>query len=164
MAYASAPGDLTLHGVRVLGFPSASRIASRYGLDADAVAEALLDFEAYGWVSRTSFAGSSGWSLTAAGRAENEARLAAELDEAGARPAVTRAHAVAGAARVATRHGFPDHKQVNSDAILTEIRAECGHAPAGGLPSPAKRPLRDADWEPEQVGLMPTVYRWDTDR
>ncbi|HEX6934718.1 MAG TPA: transcriptional regulator [Streptosporangiaceae bacterium] len=93
MAYASAPADLTLHGVRVLGFASASRIASRYGLDPGAVAEALLDFEAYGWVSQMSVAGSPGWSLTDAGRAENEARLAAELDEAGARTAVTRAHA-----------------------------------------------------------------------
>ncbi|HEX5188970.1 MAG TPA: transcriptional regulator [Streptosporangiaceae bacterium] len=93
MAYASAPGELTLHGVRVLGFASANRIASRFRLDADAVTEALLDFEAYGWVRRTSFAGTSGWSITDAGCAENEARLAAELDEAGARTAVTRAHA-----------------------------------------------------------------------
>jgi hypothetical protein len=93
MAYVSAPCDLVLHGARVLGFASPSRIASRYGLDADAVAEVLLDFEAYGWVSRASFAGTSGWSVTEAGRAENQARLTAELDEAGARTAVTRAHA-----------------------------------------------------------------------
>ncbi|WP_242882321.1 transcriptional regulator [Actinomadura litoris] len=92
MAYPSAPEDLALHGVRVLGFPTASRVAARYGLDADAVQEALLDFEALGWVRRSSFAGSSGWSLSDAGRAENERRLARELDRAGAREAVTSVH------------------------------------------------------------------------
>jgi hypothetical protein len=120
MAYASAPGDLTLHGVRVLGFPSASRIASRYGLDADAVAEALLDFEAYGWARRTSFAGSSGWSLTAAGRAENEARLTAELDEAGARPAVTRAHA----------EFVPLNRRLGAACTNWQIRPTIGDPPA----------------------------------
>ncbi|WP_245666662.1 hypothetical protein [Actinomadura latina] len=88
----SAPEDLAIHGVRVLGFPTASRVAARYGLDVDAVHEALLDFEARGWVRRSSFAGSSGWSLTDAGRAENERRLADELDRAGARDAVTDVH------------------------------------------------------------------------
>ncbi|MUN35703.1 transcriptional regulator [Actinomadura litoris] len=92
MTYPSVPEDLALHGVRVLGFPTASRVAARYGLDADAVQEALLDFEARGWVRRSSFAGSSGWSLSDAGRAENERRLARELDRAGAREAVTSAH------------------------------------------------------------------------
>ncbi len=86
-------GDLALHGVRVLGFPTSSRIAGRFGLSPGAVQEALLDFEARGWVRQLSFAGQSGWSLTDAGRAENERRLAAELDRAGARDAVTRAHA-----------------------------------------------------------------------
>jgi hypothetical protein len=32
VAYRSAPGDLALHGVRVLGFPAASRVAGRYAL------------------------------------------------------------------------------------------------------------------------------------
>jgi hypothetical protein len=50
------------------------------------VGEALEDFEAFGWVARSRFAGSGGWSLTAAGRAQNGAQLAAELDAAGARP------------------------------------------------------------------------------
>ncbi|HEX6339053.1 MAG TPA: hypothetical protein VFZ85_19015 [Jiangellaceae bacterium] len=92
-AYVSRPEDLAVHGARVLGFASANRIAARFGLDAGVVDEALLDFEARGWVSHSSFAGDSGWSLTGAGRVENERRLAIELDQAGARDAVTRAHA-----------------------------------------------------------------------
>jgi hypothetical protein len=92
VAYVSAPDDLALHGARVLGFPTAARIAVRYGLDASLVQETLLDFEACGWVRQLSFGATSGWSLTEAGRAENERRLAAELDQAGARATVTGAH------------------------------------------------------------------------
>jgi hypothetical protein len=43
-AYVSSVGDLVLHGPRVLGFASASRIAARYGLDSGTVDELLLDF------------------------------------------------------------------------------------------------------------------------
>ncbi|MBO0788558.1 MAG: transcriptional regulator [Actinobacteria bacterium] len=93
MSYLSAPGDLALHGVRVLGFPAASRVAARYGLDAGLVEEALRDFEASGWVRYLSFGETAGWSLTDAGRTENERRLAAELGRAGARDTVARAHA-----------------------------------------------------------------------
>jgi hypothetical protein len=93
MAYVSAPDDLALHGVRVLGFPTTARIAARYRLDAGPVGEALLDFEAVGWVRRLSFAGTSGWSLTDAGRTENERRMAGELDKAGARDTVAAVHA-----------------------------------------------------------------------
>ena len=92
MAYASAPDDLVLHGVRVLGFPTAARVAGRYGLEAGPTGETLLDFEARGWVRQLSFGGTAGWSLTETGRIENERRLAAELDGAGARDTVTRAH------------------------------------------------------------------------
>lgn len=93
MAYQSAPDDLALHGVRVLGFPTTSRLAGRYRLDLAAAEESLLDFEAYGWVNRLSFADSSGWSMTDAGRVEDERRLAAELDRAGVRDKVSAAHA-----------------------------------------------------------------------
>ena len=92
MAYASAPEDLVLHAVRVLGFPTAARTAGRYGLDIGTAGETLLDFEAHGWVRQLSFGDTAGWSLTDAGRIENERRLAAELDGAGARDTVTRAH------------------------------------------------------------------------
>jgi hypothetical protein len=93
VAYVSTSDDLALHGVRVLGFPTTSRVAGRYGLDVDTVGELLLDFEARGWVRGMSFAGTSGWSLTDAGRVENSRRLAAELDGIGARGTLTSAHA-----------------------------------------------------------------------
>lgn len=92
MTYQSAPDDLALHGVRVLGFPTTARLASRFRLDVAVAEESLLDFEAQGWVSRLSFAGSSGWSLTETGKLENERRLAAELDRAGARGTVSAVH------------------------------------------------------------------------
>jgi hypothetical protein len=86
------PLDLTLHGVRVLGYATAARVAGRYRLDAAVVEEALLDFEATGWVQHRSFGGSSGWALTEDGRVEDERRLAAELDLTGARQVVAAAH------------------------------------------------------------------------
>lgn len=52
----------------------------------------LLDYEACGWVRHTSFADSGGWSITERGKAEGERRMAAELDRAGAREAVTALH------------------------------------------------------------------------
>ena len=91
--YASAPEDLVLHGPRVLGYASSSRIAARFGLGTAMVEDLLLDFEANGWVHRYSFAGGSGWSVTDAGKVENERRLASELDRADAREAVTKVHA-----------------------------------------------------------------------
>lgn len=84
---------LSLHGPRVLGHASTARIAAHFGLDAGRVQEDLLDFEARGWVTHHSFADSSGWSMTDAGRVENERQLAAELDRVGARDEVTRIHA-----------------------------------------------------------------------
>lgn len=91
-AYASSAEDLALHGVRILGFASSGRVATRFGLDADEVDETLLDHEARGWVTQSSFGGTSGWSLTPAGRDENERRLATELEQAAARPVVAAAY------------------------------------------------------------------------
>jgi hypothetical protein len=91
-AYESAVEDLVLHGPRVLGFASATRIADRYWLDPDRVEDLLLEYGARGWVGHSSFAGSSGWHLTDDGRREDEARLAAELDRAVARPTVEHCH------------------------------------------------------------------------
>ena len=91
-ALRSHPGTLTLRGIRLLGFTDAGRVASRFGLAPGDAEDHLLDFEAYGWVTRSQFAGSAGWSLTERGRAENERRLAAELDAAGARSTVEEVH------------------------------------------------------------------------
>jgi hypothetical protein len=92
----SAPSStelLTLHGVRLLGMAPASQVARRFDLDRDAVEELLLDAEAFGQVSRASFADLTGWGLTDRGRAEDDRRLAAELEEVGGREVVTEAHA-----------------------------------------------------------------------
>jgi hypothetical protein len=91
--YASSAEDLVLHGPRVLGFATAPRVAARFGLDPALTDDLLLDFEARGWVRHSAFAGSAGWSLTDSGQVENERRLSLELDRAGAREAVTAAHA-----------------------------------------------------------------------
>jgi hypothetical protein len=91
-AVSSAPEDLVLHGLRVLGFASAARVAARYRLDTGPTQELLLDFEAGGLVRHNGFAGLSGWSLTETGRTEDERRMAAELDLADSRDAVTAVH------------------------------------------------------------------------
>jgi hypothetical protein len=93
VSHPSAPDLLALHGTRVLGFAGPADIAALYGLPVDDVREHLLDAEARGWVRRYDFAGRSGWSVTDAGRAEGERRLAAELDAAGARSVATEVHA-----------------------------------------------------------------------
>ncbi|MCP2328339.1 hypothetical protein HDA40_006846 [Hamadaea flava] len=83
MSHDSAPDLLVLHAVRILGYADAPAIAARYALDEALTQELLGDAEAYGWVTRTEFAGLGGWSLTDRGRPENERRLAAELDQVG---------------------------------------------------------------------------------
>lgn len=92
MAATSSPELLTLHGVRILGMASAGSVARRFGLDPDEVEELLLDAEAFGQVSRARFADLTGWGLTDRGRAEDNRRLAAELDATGTRDVVTEAH------------------------------------------------------------------------
>jgi len=79
----SPPSLLVLHAVRVTGFADTPVIAHRYELDPAETRETLLDAEAHGWVTRTAFAGTAGWSLTERGRAENERLLAAELARVG---------------------------------------------------------------------------------
>ena len=81
---ASSPELLVLHGVRVLGAPRMDEIAARLRLPLAVVREQLLDDQALGLVTRYDF-GEVTWSLTERGRAENERRLAAELDATGAR-------------------------------------------------------------------------------
>ena len=70
---------LVLHAVRITGFADTAAIARRYELDPADVDEHLLDTEARGWTTHTTFDGTTGWSLTERGRAENERQLAAEL-------------------------------------------------------------------------------------
>lgn len=67
-------------------------VARRFALDPALVEELLLDFQAFGRVERVGFADLTGWSLTAAGRHEDERLLATELDETGTRADVTQAY------------------------------------------------------------------------
>lgn len=90
--HVSSPALLGLHAIRLQGFADEHRAASRFSSDVDVVSELLLDFESRGFVTRTEFDGTRGWSLTARGRAENERQLAEELDQCGARPVVVEAH------------------------------------------------------------------------
>jgi hypothetical protein len=125
----------------LLGYAEGTRVAARFGLDTVEVEELLLDFEAFGWVSRTAFAGSRGWSLTERGRLENERRLAAELQSVGGGSAVEQAHAAflplnARFQEVVTRwqvrplHGSPmaanDHTDFRWDGRVIEALGTAG--------------------------------------
>ena len=84
----SSDALLVLHAVRLRGMSTPAAVATRFRLDPRSADELLLDFAASGWVSHSEFAGAGGWSLTAAGREENERQLRAELDDLGARSVV----------------------------------------------------------------------------
>ena len=75
---------LTLHAVRILGFADIDRVAARFDLDPDDVADKLRWAETYRWVAFSSFSGSTGWSLTSRGRREGERHLAEESVAVGA--------------------------------------------------------------------------------
>lgn len=83
---------LTLHSVRLLGFADTDAVAERFARDRAMVESELIDAGVNGFVSYSTFAGSSGWSLSSRGRAENERLLADELDNAGARDTVLAVH------------------------------------------------------------------------
>lgn len=57
------------------------------------MSELLLDFQAYGWVTWSEFAGTGGWSLTEAGKRRNEQQLSDELGAAGAESEVRAVYA-----------------------------------------------------------------------
>lgn len=70
---------LTLHAVRLKGMADDDEVAARFRLDPTAAHESLLDFQAVGWITRVAFLDTAGWTLTTAGRTENERQLAQEL-------------------------------------------------------------------------------------
>lgn len=83
---------LTLHAVRLLGFADTQAVAARFSQDPGLVESQLIDAGVNGFVSHSTFAGTSGWSLSSLGRTENERLLAEELDQTGAREAVVAVH------------------------------------------------------------------------
>jgi hypothetical protein len=92
MAHRSPADLLVLHAVRLNGFADTAAVAARFLLDPDQTLEDLLDAQAHGRVSRSSFADLAGWSLTEAGYRHNQAQLREELDRAAAHPAVVAVH------------------------------------------------------------------------
>lgn len=93
MTHQSAPQLLILHAVRLLGFADSAALAERSGASGDEVTHLLRDAQRHGWVHHVEFAEHSGWSLTDAGRTENEHQLAVErnsADPVGAVPSVYR--------------------------------------------------------------------------
>lgn len=97
MSQSSTPELLTLHAVRLAGLADTEAIAARYRLDVEQTRARLTEFEERGWVTSTTDGDTTQWSLTDEGRAANEAQLAAELDEAGARQVAHRLHGQFGA-------------------------------------------------------------------
>jgi hypothetical protein len=91
-AHQSPAELLTLHAVRLKGMANDAEVAARFALERAKSDELLLDYEAFGWVTRVEFAGTSGWTLTSAGRGEDERRLAEELEVTGATRAVLDAY------------------------------------------------------------------------
>ncbi|MEJ5254161.1 MAG: hypothetical protein WHS89_02310 [Acidimicrobiales bacterium] len=91
MAHASNTELLVLLGLRLRGFAEPDALAELVGVPVDLVVKQLEAFEAASLVRHR--AGSvSGWTLTAAGRAEGERLLGAELDATGTRDAVERCY------------------------------------------------------------------------
>jgi hypothetical protein len=84
VTHESAIDLLVLHAVRISGFADSAAVAGRFGLDLAVTVNLLRDAEARDWVDHAAFAGLVGWSLTGAGKAENERRLTAELASTGA--------------------------------------------------------------------------------
>ena len=88
----SSPELLTLHAVRLKGMADDAEVAARFELDTTLVPELLLDFQAFGWITRVEFAGTSGWSMTESGRSENERQLSHELAAADSNSSIRRAY------------------------------------------------------------------------
>ena len=82
---------LVLHGVRLKGFAEAAAVAALWCLD-DAAVDAELKGLADDELVQRREGRVSGWTLTPAGRAAHADLVAAELEAAGARPAVDGAY------------------------------------------------------------------------
>ena len=125
---------LTLHAVRLLGFTDTAPAARRFGQHPDDVERLLIDAGAQGWAVRSSFGGTGGWSLTVAGRTENERLLTAELDNAGGFAVVT---GVLG-----------DFARVNAEVVAacSKLQLEwlAGHRPDTGIDQATHQTLTQA--------------------
>ena len=82
----STPELLALHAVRLMGMADDDEVAAQFNLDPAVASECLLDFQAFGWITRFEFADTAGWALTESGRVENKRQLGRELDETNSTP------------------------------------------------------------------------------
>ncbi len=86
----SDTGLLVLHALRCGGYAGLSRLSATTGFSEPEVESELIDLAVDGHVTRPS-GGLGAWGITAAGREADAGHIAAQLDAAGARPAVTAA-------------------------------------------------------------------------
>lgn len=91
MPHASDPRLLALHGLRLKGFAEAASVAAFADLPEGDVVEHLRRAASEGHAVHRE-GRLTGWTLTPAGRAENERVLAEEIDAVGARDAVHSAY------------------------------------------------------------------------
>ncbi len=87
----SDPGFLVLHALRLKGFADTPMVAALTGLPENAITDSLEGEAQAGRVSRRD-GRISGWALTTEGRAEHAKRVAFELQESGAREAISAAY------------------------------------------------------------------------
>jgi hypothetical protein len=92
-AYGTPPDLTVLHSLRCLGFVTTPAVVAATGLDESTVESELIDLARAGLVTHTP-GHFGGWGLSDAGRDADAVRIAAELDRAGARSAVTAAYEV----------------------------------------------------------------------
>lgn len=78
MTHSSAPELLALHAVRLLGFADSKALAARYHSNHGETLRWLNGAEGVGLVQHMAFADMDGWSLTDAGKIENERQLVEE--------------------------------------------------------------------------------------
>ncbi|MFL1376836.1 MULTISPECIES: transcriptional regulator [unclassified Nocardiopsis] len=87
----TAPPAVVLSTLRCIGFSSVETVAAVTGLDPGEAESALIDLAVAGLVIRHG-GPFGGWGQTEAGREADARARAGELDDAGARPAVTAAY------------------------------------------------------------------------
>ena len=140
MTNESAADLLVLHAVRVVGFADTPSLARRFDLDVAQTAEHLFDAQASGWVEHARFADLAGWSLTAAGRAQDERLLADELTQVGGQDEV----------RDVYRAFLPLNARLQRACTDWQLR------PAGGDPL-APNDHTDAAWDARVLDALADV-------
>ena len=130
MAHASEPEFLVLHTVRLKGFAEADAVASASGLANNEVVTHLQSLADRGLALRRE-GRLSGWSLTAAGRAEHGEQVKAEVEACGERAALDRA--------------YRTFLEVNGDLLGVCTDWQLKSSPAGQTPNDHADPAYDKE-------------------